>query len=125
MKKVVFCVLLIALLVSLGACGNSTTEESAPVEGESPATPSVNVAESEEPTISSLVVYFSWSGHTENVANVIAEQTGADIFEIIPQTPYSDDYNTPVSYTHLDVYKRQERMLYQLPPGGNCYPHGY
>lgn len=94
MKKVVFCVLLIALLVSLGACGNSTTEESAPVEGESPATPSVNVAESEEPTISSLVVYFSWSGHTENVANVIAEQTGADIFEIIPQTPYSDDYNT-------------------------------
>ena len=94
MKKVVFCVLLIALLVSLGACGNSATEEFAPVEGESPATPSVDVAESEEATISSLVVYFSWSGHTENVANAIAEQTGADIFEIIPQTPYSDDYNT-------------------------------
>ena len=41
-----------------------------------------------------LVVYFSWSGNTENVANAIAEQTGADVFEIIPEEAYIDDYNT-------------------------------
>lgn len=41
-----------------------------------------------------LVVYFSWSGNTENVANVIAERTGADVFEIIPEEAYIDDYNT-------------------------------
>lgn len=40
-----------------------------------------------------LVVYFSWSGNTENVANAIAEQTGADIFEIIPEEAYIDDYD--------------------------------
>lgn len=41
-----------------------------------------------------LVVYFSWSGNTENVANSIAAQTGADMFRIVPAEPYVDDYNT-------------------------------
>lgn len=41
-----------------------------------------------------LVVYFTWSGNTENVANVIAEQTGADVFEIVPEETYTSDYNT-------------------------------
>lgn len=40
-----------------------------------------------------LVVYFSWSGNTENVANAIAGQTGADVFEIVPEEAYIDDYN--------------------------------
>ena len=40
-----------------------------------------------------LVVYFSWSGNTEEMANHIAEQTGGDLFEIEPKTPYPDDYN--------------------------------
>lgn len=40
-----------------------------------------------------LVVYFSWSGNTENVANAIAGQTGADIFEIVPEEAYIDDYD--------------------------------
>ena len=42
---------------------------------------------------SALVVYFSWSGNTENVANAIAAQTGADIFEIVPEEAYTSDYN--------------------------------
>lgn len=41
-----------------------------------------------------LVVYFSWSGNTENVANAIVEQTGADVFEIVPEEAYTSDYNT-------------------------------
>lgn len=40
-----------------------------------------------------LVVYFSWSGNTEHVANAIAEQTGADVFEIVPEEAYIDDYD--------------------------------
>ena len=43
-----------------------------------------------------LVVYFSWSGNTENVAKSIQSQTDSDIFEIVPVTPYSDDYDTVV-----------------------------
>ena len=36
-----------------------------------------------------LVVYYSASGHTEDVANTIAEATGADLFELEPAEPYS------------------------------------
>ena len=40
-----------------------------------------------------LAVYFSWSGNTESVANAIARQTGADVFAIVPEKPYTDDYD--------------------------------
>ncbi|ANU48385.2 hypothetical protein A4V08_23835 [Lachnoclostridium sp. YL32] len=36
-----------------------------------------------------LVVYYSASGHTEDVANTIAGATGADLFELEPAEPYS------------------------------------
>ena len=42
----------------------------------------------------SLVVYFSWSRNTRNVAEEIGRQTGAGLFELVPATPYSEDYNT-------------------------------
>ena len=35
-----------------------------------------------------LVAYFSYQGHTANVAREIAAQTGGDLFEIRPVTPY-------------------------------------
>ena len=38
-----------------------------------------------------LVVYYSASGHTERVANDIADTLNADIFELVPQTPYTDE----------------------------------
>ena len=49
-----------------------------------------------------LVAYFSASGHTAKVAEHLAEAIGADLFEIIPRA---------VSYTHLDVYKRQVSIM--------------
>ena len=38
-----------------------------------------------------LVVYYSASGHTRSVAGDIAEALGADTFELVPQTPYTDE----------------------------------
>ena len=38
-----------------------------------------------------LVVYFSAQGHTEAVAEQIAENLGADLFEIVPADPYTSD----------------------------------
>lgn len=38
-----------------------------------------------------LVVYFSAQGHTEEVANKIASNLDADIFEITPAEPYTED----------------------------------
>ncbi len=52
--------------------------------------------EPEQPTDSprTLVAYFSATGNTESVANVIAELTDGDLFEIVPADPYtSDDLN--------------------------------
>lgn len=36
-----------------------------------------------------LVAYFSCSGNTERVAGLIAEQTGATLYKITPETPYT------------------------------------
>lgn len=53
-----------------------------------------------------LVVYFSASGNTETVANYIAEAANADLFELIPETPYTSadlnwtDQNSRVVYEH-------------------------
>ncbi|HIT68122.1 MAG TPA: flavodoxin [Candidatus Merdisoma merdipullorum] len=62
-----------------------TTEDSS-TEAEIPA--SAGETDSEGGKI--LVVYYSATGNTENVANMIAEITGADVFELEPAEPYTD-----------------------------------
>lgn len=44
-----------------------------------------------------LIVYFSWSGNTRTVANIIHEITGSNIVEIEPEEPYPDVYNEVVA----------------------------
>lgn len=88
MKKIFSIVLVLTMIFTLAACGNNDAgkESSTPAETEQDAPAS-------EPNGKALVVYFSWSGNTEAVANEIAEQTGADLFEITPAEPYTDDYD--------------------------------
>ena len=74
--------------------------------GEATASPSATEApETSEAEADSdtLIAYFSWSGNTEQVAQIIQAATGADVFKIEPATPYTDDYNAL-----LDI-ARQER----------------
>lgn len=47
-----------------------------------------------------LVAYFSWGGNTRTVAEYIAAQTGADLFNIEPLNPYPDEY-TPCTEVAL------------------------
>ena len=55
-----------------------------------------------------LVVYYSATGNTQNVANIIADITGGDLFELEPVEPYTDedlnysDENSRVSREHED-----------------------
>lgn len=50
-----------------------------------------------------LVVYFSASGNTGRVAGYIAEATGADTFELTPETPYtSEDLNWTASGSRVN-----------------------
>lgn len=102
------------LVFSLAGCGTDETDSnrdsvtandntvSQEVTGtgveDSESVPENEAAGSEtEPTAAdggnALVVYFSWSGNTENVANAIVTQTGADVFEIVPEEAYINDYN--------------------------------
>lgn len=46
-----------------------------------------------DPESDTLVVYFSWSGNTQEMADYIAEQTGAYLVEILPEEPYEGSYN--------------------------------
>lgn len=75
----------------LGACGNGET----PAESSTDTTSSLkNDTESVSETSDAvLIAYFSWSGNTKQLAEMIQEQIGGELFEIAPETPYTDDIN--------------------------------
>lgn len=111
MKKSIALLLFFSLMFSLAACGGAGNEAPDPVPSRpspsesvpadktdapsGPSDPSDPETDLSESGAKSLVVYFSWSGNTENVAKSLQSQTGAGLFEIIPATPYTEDYNTP------------------------------
>ncbi len=51
-----------------------------------------------------LVVYYSWSGNTREMATQIKNATGADIFEIIPEKTYPADYNACVDQAKKEIH---------------------
>ena len=119
MKKLISVFMLLTLLFSLAACSSNTNSDdssspksqssdpssSATEESDDSSTSPVSATPESEPTEAgskSLVVYFSWSGNTENVAKSIQNQTDSDIFKIVPATPYSDDYDTVVDLAKVE-----------------------
>ena len=58
-----------------------------------------------------LIAYFSWSGNTQGIAEEIRKQTGADIFEIEPEKPYSENYNTVLREAQRDQRKQARPKL--------------
>lgn len=122
MKKI-FAILITAVLVfSLAACSGTSGESSSKPESTTKAQASTEKSKTDstesDNTSSgskSLVVYFSRTGeqygvgviekgNTAIVAEMIAEQTGADSFEIIPK---EDNY--PMTYDALTDYAKQEQ----------------
>lgn len=41
-----------------------------------------------------LVAYFSWSGNGQQMADWIAEETGGDLFRILTEEPYGEDFDS-------------------------------
>ena len=105
MKKLFSMLLALTMAVSLAACGAGTAGDpqesqpgSAPSVSEPPAstepepTPApTEETPSEEATPSTLVAYFSATGNTEGVAEHLQAILDADLYEIVPAEPYSDD----------------------------------
>ena len=117
MKKILAVLLTVLMVVSLAACGGekkpaeertsdkgNTTEnfdgEAASTEKDSAEAAAENTqadagAESEPANeaeeMKILVAYFSATNTTEGVAEMIADSLPADIYEIVPEQPYTDD----------------------------------
>lgn len=82
------------------AAGETSAEAAAAsessVEAETMADKNVSEGTTDQDEVSeggTLVAYFSWSGNTEQMAQIIGEETGADLFEIAPAAPYTDNYD--------------------------------
>ena len=50
-----------------------------------------------------LVAYFSWSGNTREIANQIHKIAGGDLFEIVPVSKYSHDYDETVKQARKEL----------------------
>lgn len=118
MKRILGMLLACTMVFALAGCSNGSTTTSQtsetgsnlseplsqPEESGTESTVQANeTGETDSEEGSVLVAYFSWSGNTETVANLIAQQTGGDLFEIAPATPYTDDYDTL-----LDVARQEQ-----------------
>lgn len=143
MKRAISVLLSLTMLFSLTACGgngnssssqaSSSAPESSAAESSAlqPSSSSESEASSEvssEAPVSSqaqdtgsgsnvLVVYYSATGNTAQVAQYIADSTGGDLFEIQPVEPYTDndlnwtDDNSRVSQEHADESLRDVELV--------------
>ena len=103
----------------LGGCGLSslTGESSGGQAGSSAAAGTATAAGGK-----TLVVYYSATGRTERVAEVIAKERGADIMKLVPSPDYTEadlDYNdtsSRVSREHDDASLREKSRLQKAVP---------
>ena len=125
MKKLFSLLLALTMAFSLAACGAGNTSDpqesqpSTPSVSEPPAsaepepapdpteeTPDSAQEHGEEDTPSTLVAYFSATGNTEGVAEHLQAILDADLYEIVPAEPYSDD---DLNYNVSDCRANQEQ----------------
>ncbi len=102
------------------SASESSSEASSEVSSEAPSSSEVSSQAQAEDTGSGsnvLVVYYSATGNTAQMAQYIADSTGGDLFEIQPVEPYTDDDlnwtddNSRVSQEHADESLRDVELV--------------
>lgn len=129
MKRLIALALSVCMISMLAACSSegaesssdsesstvSITDSQAETENETEGTDIDTPEENGDETTDSdnissisniLVAYFSCTGTTEQIAGWIAEETGADIYEIVPETPYTED---DLNYNNSSSRANQEQ----------------
>lgn len=118
MKKIFLIISLCTAMLAFSACGseNNTVENAVTESTSAVSEDNADISENEEKitqketsetadknsteqpmevpenaSLKSIVVYFSCTGNTKAVAEIIAEKQGADIYEIVPEQPYTDE----------------------------------
>lgn len=96
MKKVIRVLLILFTGICMSAC----------LQAEPETNHSQQSANENEQTSQVLVAYFSATGTTKGVAEKIAQGLNADLFEIVPAQPYTDedlDYGNDQSRTSIEM----------------------
>lgn len=107
MKRFIALFLPFVLLFSLAVCNNSTNQNETPLGTESSEEESGDNMENNETNTfgNILVVYFSATGTTKPLAEYAADILNADIYEIVPSDPYTEE--DLVYYTNGRADKEQ------------------
>ena len=118
MKKAIVILLSLTMILGLTACGNSASktkqpstedtfvESKADTESAETSTNMENTDNQDAQEHKILVAYFSATGTTKGVAEHIANGLNADIYEIVPEDPYTDadlNYNDNNSRTTIEM----------------------
>lgn len=138
MKKIIAILLFLGMVLGLAACGKSasqtgqpTTEEdsvesrlsmeeateNSGTDAENMGVPESQPEETDIPDAQEskvLIAYFSATGTTKGVAEHIANGLNADIYEIVPEDPYTDadlDYSDNNSRTTIEMNDPDVRPL--------------
>ena len=110
MKKTSILIISVFIMAILTACGSSadnsqkqetivkqpeatsmTVESDENVSETNDTAEDTKIVNNETDSVKIAVVYFSGTGNTKTIAEMIAEETGADIFEIIPTQAYTEE----------------------------------
>lgn len=90
LKKILATALTAMLMIATVSCGSSV--KTSKNESESTSTESTSAENVDLGKV--LIVYYSYTGNTKKLTENIKAMTNADVVEIEPVTPYSDDYDT-------------------------------
>lgn len=80
--------------------------QSLPLAGLAEAAPTAGLSDGGASTARALIVYFSCTGNTRAAAETLQGLTGADLYELVPETPYTPadlDYNDPTSRANQEI----------------------
>lgn len=97
-KRLFAVVLALVMVAGLAGCSCSTADNSSAnsTQNASANASGTQNASATTPTTDgskTLVVYFSWSGNVDKMANWVAETTGGKLVRVTAKTPYPTDYN--------------------------------
>ena len=99
-----------AMESGVGRVNGAVSESSAAAENDTVAENSLAAETSELPageaSADTLIIYFSCTGNTKAAAEEIQRQTGADMFEIVPEIPYTAE---DLNYNDDDSRANQEQ----------------
>lgn len=69
----------------------------------------------------SLIVYFSHSGTTRRLAELIVKETGGDLLELVPEIAYPRDYSTVVAQAKRELQSGYRPALKTASPDLSAY----